>query len=150
MKSCGKIKAMISKKFRFHGHGALKFVFAKGEQKRGDFFAIKFTKNPRRKNSRIAVIISKKVFKHAVDRNRARRRVYEIARKSVKSFAKNDKNFDIAISLYRPEINEVSHADLVAKLVPPLREILTGEKIAKNGNFAKNSVSNSPRKFAKK
>ena len=119
---------MISKKFRFHGHGALKFIFAKGEQKRGKFFAIKYTFNPRRKNSRIAVIISKKVFKHAVDRNRARRRVYEIARRTEKTFAKSGKSFDIAISLYTPEVNELTHEKMVEMLVPPLREIFESEK----------------------
>ena len=115
---------MIAKKYRFHGHAALKYVFTKGQQKRGKLFAIKYIENPRRKSPRVAVIISKKVFKHAVDRNRARRRVYEIARRSIKSFAKNNAPIDIAISLYHPEINEISSAELVEQLVPPLREIL--------------------------
>ena len=114
---------MISKKFRFHGHSALKFVFAKGEQKRGKFFAVKYTFNPRRKNSRISVIISKKVFKHAVDRNRARRRVYEIARKSLKSFDNQGKSYDIAISLYRPDVNTLPHKDLSGEIFSVLREI---------------------------
>lgn len=115
---------MISKKFRFHGHGALKYVFKNGDQKRGSFFSIKFSRNTRQKNHRVAVIISKKVFKHAVDRNRARRRVYEIARKTIKTFAKPGENFDIAISLYRPEVNELSSEELSNQLVPLLREIL--------------------------
>lgn len=122
---------MISKKFRFHGHGALKYVFKNGDQKRGSFFAIKFSRNSRQKNPRVAVIISKKVFKHAVDRNRARRRVYEIVRRTIKTFAKPGENFDIAISLYRPEINEISSEDLANQLVPLLRDILQSKSTPK-------------------
>lgn len=115
---------MIAKKFRFHGYGALNFVLTHGQQKRGKVFSVKFVKNPRRKNSRIAVIISKKVFKHAVDRNRARRRVYEIARRSFKTFARDD-NFDIAIMIYGREVNTMTGTDLVQQLAPTFREILT-------------------------
>ena len=114
---------MIAKKFRFHGYGALNFVLTHGQQKRGKVFSVKFVKNPRRKNSRIAVIISKKVFKHAVDRNRARRRVYEIARRSLKTFARND-NFDIAIIIYSKEINTMPSEELIQQLASDLREII--------------------------
>lgn len=118
---------MIAKKFRFHGHAALKFVFARGAQKRSKLFAVKYVANPRRHSPRVAVIISKKIFKHAVDRNRARRRVYEIARRSVRSFAKKNAGVDIAISLYRPEVNDTKSEELIAELVPILREIFAGK-----------------------
>ena len=115
---------MIAKKFRFHGHGALNFVLMHGKQKRGKVFSIKFIKNPRRKTSRISVIISKKVFKHAVDRNRARRRVYEIVRRSLKTFPQNNESFDIAIMIYSREINTMTGAELIQQLAADLREII--------------------------
>lgn len=42
--------------------------------------SIKYVDNPRRHYSRLAIIVSKRVLRHAVDRNRARRRLFELAR----------------------------------------------------------------------
>ena len=71
---------MIAKKYRFHGYGSLKFVYSKGRVARSKYLAIKFHSNPRRENSRLAVVVSKKVTKKAPARNRIRRRIYESMR----------------------------------------------------------------------
>ena len=71
---------MIARKFRFHGYGSLNFVYKSGQTVRGTLCALKYAKNTRRKNNRIAVVVSKKVHKSAVARNRMRRRIYEIMR----------------------------------------------------------------------
>lgn len=71
---------MIARRLRFHGYGSLNFVYRSGQTVRGTLSALKYAKNPRRKNSRIAVVVSKKVHKSAVARNRMRRRIYEIMR----------------------------------------------------------------------
>lgn len=47
---------------------------------RGPLFAIKFVENPKRGTYRLAVVISRKVNKSAVGRNRIRRRLYEAVR----------------------------------------------------------------------
>ena len=41
---------------------------------------MKYIANPRRRHGRFSVVISKKVLKSAVKRNRVRRRIYEIVR----------------------------------------------------------------------
>lgn len=71
---------MLAFKYRFHGHGSLRYVYRNGVAERSRFFTVKSTPNARRKESRFAVVISKKVHKSAVGRNRARRRIYEIIR----------------------------------------------------------------------
>lgn len=71
---------MIAKKFRFHGYGSLKFVYSKGDSVRSRFIAMKFIKNTRRQDSRLAIVVSKKVTKKAPVRNRIRRRLYEAVR----------------------------------------------------------------------
>lgn len=71
---------MIAKKFRFHGYGSLKFVYSKGSGARSRFLALKYIKNSRRQDSRLAVVVSKKVAKKAPVRNRIRRRIYEAVR----------------------------------------------------------------------
>jgi len=71
---------MIAKKFRFHGYGSLKFVYSHGKTARAQFLSLKYATNPRRQDSRLAVVVSKKISKKAPERNRIRRRLYEAAR----------------------------------------------------------------------
>lgn len=67
---------MLSEKNRFHGHGSLRYVFANGKAVRSRILTIKYTENKRRSTPRFAVVVSKKVMKSAVRRNRIRRRLY--------------------------------------------------------------------------
>jgi ribonuclease P protein component len=71
---------MLPFKNRFHGHGSLRYVYKNGQAIRSRLITIKQTSNPHRKESRFAVVVSKKVHKSAVGRNRIRRRLYEIIR----------------------------------------------------------------------
>jgi ribonuclease P protein component len=71
---------MIPAKNRFHGHNSLRIVYSKGQAVRGKYFVCKHIANHRRTEPRIAVVISKKVLKAAVGRNRIRRRLYEAIR----------------------------------------------------------------------
>lgn len=71
---------MLAFEYRFHGHGSLRYVYKNGTAQRSRYFTVKTTTNKRRKRSRFAVVVSKKVHKSAVGRNRMRRRVYEIIR----------------------------------------------------------------------
>jgi ribonuclease P protein component len=71
---------MINRTHRFHGYGSLRFVYQKGKTYRGQYGSIKCILNNRRKTYRMAVVVSRKVHKSAVVRNRIRRRIYEIVR----------------------------------------------------------------------
>jgi len=71
---------MISSLYRFHGHNSLRYVYANGKAVRSQAITIKTTTNDRRKYSRFSVVVSKKVIKGAVGRNRIRRRLYEYIR----------------------------------------------------------------------
>ena len=71
---------MIAKKFRFHGYGSLKFVYSKGRTARAKFLSLKTVENTRRQESRLAIVVSKKITKKAPQRNRIRRRLYETVR----------------------------------------------------------------------
>ena len=100
---------MISQKYRFHGHASLKYVLANGTIARGKVLSIKFVDNARRHYSRVAIIISKKVLKHAVDRNRARRRLYEIMRQRLSQFKRV---VDVAVMIYQPRVLDMSYDEL--------------------------------------
>lgn len=71
---------MLAAHLRFHGHGSLRFLYKNAAAYRSHYFTIKLVKNPHRKNSRFSVVVSKKVHKSAVGRNRIRRRLYELLR----------------------------------------------------------------------
>lgn len=71
---------MISRKHRFHGYGSLNNVYAKGRIVRGPLFGVKSLVNEKRDSYRLAVVVSRKVNKSAVARNRIRRRLYEAVR----------------------------------------------------------------------
>lgn len=71
---------MISKDHRFHGLGSLRPLYQRGKTVRTAEISLKFQENPRLKTWRAAVVVSKKIHKSAVKRNRVRRRIYEIIR----------------------------------------------------------------------
>lgn len=73
---------MIDTAHRFQGHGSLRFVYQRGQTVRGQHCSLKYIANRRRSTYRVAVVVSKKVSKSAVVRNRIRRRMYEVVRMS--------------------------------------------------------------------
>lgn len=110
---------MLAYKNRFHGHGSLRFVYSKGDAVRTQKIVIKFTNNPHRKESRFAVVVSKKVLKSAVGRNRIRRRVYEIIRHELPRF---DGVFDVAVMIFSKEIKDMPHEELKTLIVDMFKE----------------------------
>jgi len=92
---------MLSFANRFHGHGSLRYVYKNGQAIRSRLITIKYTTNPHRTQSRFAVVVSKKVHKGAVGRNRMRRRVYEIVRGEL---AQIPNAHDVAIMIFSSEV----------------------------------------------
>lgn len=70
---------MISRQHRFHGHNSLNFVYRNGRAARDEYISLRYAPSSRT-DYRLAVVVSKKVSKSAVVRNRIRRRVFEIVR----------------------------------------------------------------------
>lgn len=103
---------MLAQQHRFHGHGSLRYVYKYGETVRGRVISLKYTQNPRRKRSRISVVVSKKVLKSAVGRNRIRRRVYEVVREALPHIDKTP--HDIAILVFSSEVLTMPHDELRA------------------------------------
>jgi len=62
---------------RFHGGREIRNIFRQGRIFRSDNFDVRLVESGK---SRLAVVVSKKIHKHAVVRNRIRRRVSEIIR----------------------------------------------------------------------
>ncbi len=88
---------MISYKHRFHGHNALRGVYSNGQTVRTSSVALKYALNERRKEYRVAVVVSKKVSKSAVKRNRIRRRIFEIVRSHENNITRP---FDLVLTVH--------------------------------------------------
>jgi ribonuclease P protein component len=99
------IKPMISSKNRFHGYGSLKRVYREGQIVRGPLFALKYRPNPQRQSYRLAVVVSRKVNKSAVVRNRIRRRLYETVRQMDNQITRP---YDIVLTVFHDTVREES------------------------------------------
>jgi ribonuclease P protein component len=73
---------MFNRRHRFHGYGSLKTVYRRGQTVRDSLVNLKFARRDPSKPYRVAVVVSRKVSKSAVVRNRIRRRIYEAVRQS--------------------------------------------------------------------
>lgn len=100
---------MITRNHRFHGYNALRNVYQRGQTVRGPLFAIKFVDNPRRDGYRLSVVVSKKVSKSAVKRNRIRRRLYEVVRLLEPEMVRQP---DIALTVFAEQIAELPAPEL--------------------------------------
>lgn len=95
---------MISSEHRFHGYGSLRYVYNRGKTVRSQFLSLRYVENRRRSEYRAAVVVSRKVHKSAVIRNRIRRRVYEALRQyepRIKS------PYDLVFTVYSEQVADM-------------------------------------------
>lgn len=91
---------MLSRPHRFHGYGSLRYVYRNGKVVRGAYCSLKYVANNRNTRYRVAVVVSKKVSKSAVVRNRIRRRIYEVVRMTVIP----DQQVDLVFTIYNEQM----------------------------------------------
>lgn len=115
---------MIGKQYRFHGHNSLRQVYGRGSSVRSRFISLKYFHNPRRDETRFAVVVAKKVTKKAPVRNRIRRRVYEVIRLHTPMI---QAGYDVVITVFDERIGEISAAELNKTLM----ELFTQAKLYK-------------------
>src|SRR5258707_14605139 len=98
---------MLAAKYRFHGFGALKFVFGHGRTHRFKSFSLRVVHNSRRADSRLAIVVSKKVIKTAPKRNLSRRRIYEALREHWQNIKPA---YDIVVSVHDSALLDETHS----------------------------------------
>lgn len=108
---------MLSKKYRFHSRGGVRYVYQKGKTIRKPKMSLVFVENTRG-FTRLAVVVSKKVEKTAVGRNRIRRRVYEVLRVNMINIPKKT---DYVFVVYSKDLLKMSFSEI---------EKLLGELVA--------------------
>jgi ribonuclease P protein component len=110
---------MLSHKYRFHGHGSLRYLYRNGSTVRNRSILLKYCENKHRVNSRVAVVVGKKVAKSAVKRNRIRRRVFEIVRKH---WAHIKPHHDISLTIFSAEFITLPADELEQQVVSVLTQ----------------------------
>ena len=106
---------MLARSFRLQKKD-IDRLYKKGKVLRQDNFLLRIMVN-HTDHCRFAIVISKKVLPHAVDRNRARRLMFDFLQKNPDLYS--GKNLDIAI--YPKSIKEDSIVASLNKLLSELR-----------------------------
>ena len=109
---------MLSKKYRFHSRGGVRYTYQNGKTIRGAKISLVFADNSRNKQ-RYAVVVSKKILKSAVGRNRIRRRVYEAIRLEL---PKIQKPVDSIFIINSKEILDTDFKDIQKNIRDLLKE----------------------------
>ena len=109
---------MLSKRYRFHSRGGVRYTYQNGKTIRGSRISLVFAENTRNKQ-RFAVVVSKKVMKSAVGHNRIRRRVYEAIRLQL---GKITKPVDCIFIIYNKEVMGMEFRELQNLVADLLKE----------------------------
>lgn len=96
----------------------MRYVYQNSQTVRGPLCSLKYIRNERRKNYRLAVVVSKKVHKSAVKRNRIRRRLYEAMRLA----AANIPAYDMVITVFHEQVATMPAEELTTMVSAQLRQ----------------------------
>jgi len=102
---------MLAKDYRFRGLNSLKPLFSRGKSVRGDGFKLVYMRSDRPDN-RFAVVVSKKVHKSAVVRNRIRRRIFTI----IDDIKLATPTSDVAVIVYDRQLESLDQKQLRGSL----------------------------------
>lgn len=104
---------MLRKQNRFHGHQTVRRVYRQGTVVRGGLMSLHIQRDTHTTVSRVAVVVSRKVDKSAVVRNRIRRRVYEQIRPYLLSIKQPA---GLVFTVYRAEAATVPAEELTREV----------------------------------
>lgn len=113
---------MIATKHRIKRE-TIPYILRKGETYKTRFFIVKYIKS-REEISRFATIVSTKLEKSAVERNKLRRRIYESIRLVLKETQEKENKFEI-ILIPKKSILEAQYPDIEEDI----RKIITNGQI---------------------
>lgn len=99
---------MLNQKYRFHSRGGVKYTYKQGKTVRLPKISLIHNQN-KRGGQRFAVVVSKKVCKHAVGRNRIRRRLYEAIRLNHAEFLAGQ---DYILVIYSRDFEKMPFVDV--------------------------------------
>ena len=105
---------MISKINRFHGRNSLNNVYKYGKSINLSQINLRYLTGSKDQPIRIAVVVSKKVNKSAVARNKIRRRIYEVLRLKLTQIKPSS---SLIFNIYSDEIRTIPQDKLNSILI---------------------------------
>lgn len=109
---------MIGRSNRFHGYNSLRYVYRHGKTSRTAHMSLRYCSNPKRQDYRLAVVVSKKIDKSAVGRNRMRRRIYEAFRLQIEA----GQPYDLVITVFDASVMTISSLELNQEIADLLQQ----------------------------
>lgn len=100
---------MLGRSHRFHGYNSLRRVYQNGKTARGSLLSLRYAVRDRQKPYRVAVVVSRKVHKSAVVRNRIRRRIYGAVREKSDTIKPGT---DLVFTVFSEQVAELQAAKL--------------------------------------
>ena len=100
---------MLARPHRFHGYNSLRAVYRRGQTVRGPMLSLKYSQRGPAKPFRAGIVVSRKVSKSAVVRNRIRRRLYEQVRQQL---GQPKVSYDLVITAYDEQLASLPAAKL--------------------------------------
>ncbi len=100
---------MLGRTNRFHGHGTVRRVYRLGRPTRTGLATLHVLRGDKVRHTRAAVVVSRKVDKSAVRRNRIRRRVYELVRAELPRISPPA---ELVITVYSADLATMPSAEL--------------------------------------
>lgn len=115
---------MISHSHRFRGRKRINEVYRLGKPSRGELFNTR-TLASNTPNFRVAIVVSKKVARSAVTRNRIRRKIYTCFHSPE---LKELESVDIIINVYSAEVAKATQPAIIAQLQKQLNHSIKANK----------------------
>jgi ribonuclease P protein component len=115
---------VLSGTHRFHGYGSLKGVYARGSSVRTSLVTAKYLNRGPAKKYRVAVVVSKKVSKSAVTRNRIRRRLYEAVRLQAQQLPAGT---DLVLTVFAEQVATIE-SEKLQKAVGEILQKISGQE----------------------
>jgi len=110
---------MLAAQYRFHGRRSMGLLFKQGRLVRGRSMGLKYVANPARQESRVAVVVGRKVTKIAPRRNRIRRRIFETVRVH---WPELQAGYDLAFIVYDANLATASAPEVEAQVLGLLQK----------------------------
>lgn len=107
---------MLSRINRFHGHNGVRRVYRLGRPVRTNMATLHVLQNEKVRRTKVAIVVSRKVHKSAVKRNRIRRRLYELMRSQLPTVHTPT---EFVVTVYSPELADMPF-DQLEELVTQL------------------------------
>lgn len=111
---------MLTKSHRFHGRGSVQRAYQRGQSVRSPYLSLRCSLRPANRPYRVAVVVSRKVHKSAVLRNRVRRRLYEAVRLQASLVPAN---YDLIFTVHSDQLVALEPQQLQAAVTDLLKKV---------------------------